>query len=483
VLLASLAFEIVLSRSAPSAAFYLPVTRIWEILSGAVLAMGLLSLARLPLPQQVNGSIQRSPAWLVAARRWALDARIRGIVGFALIVWAALSFNRHVNFPGWRAMVPVAGAVLLISAEGNWVNRQLSRAPIVYVGLISYPLYLWHWPVLAFLRNTVRPETGKIPAWENLAAVGTAVALACVTYHFIERPIRLRPIRVRSVAALGMAMAALAGLGAVTVIEHGFYSRLPATIRGAFITAANPDSGWRPGCMLSPEQSASDLNDACIDHGSEPLIILWGDSAAAALYPGLHRLQEGGGFRLAVLAQSSCAPIPDRDNSLNPHCRSGSEHMLAVIAREKPAVVVLHSMWTYGYDTASIERSVTAIRQATPARIVLVGPPPFWSEGLPQAYFRYYAETSSLIPLYTRFHLEDRDAIENALRAAARTLGIDYFSLHDALCREDGCLTRVGSDAKDVTASDWAHLTATGSSFVAATLVPELLGSPRAAMH
>jgi hypothetical protein len=412
-----------------------------------------------------------------------LDARIRGIVGFALIVWAALSFNRHLNFPGWRAMVPVAGAVLLISAEGNWVNRQLSRAPIVYIGLISYPLYLWHWPVLAFLRNTVRPETGKIPAWENLAVVGIAVALACVTYHFIERPIRSRPVRVRYVAALGTAMAALAGLGAVTVMEHGFYSRLPAAIRGAFITAANPDSGWRPGCMLSPEQSASDLNDACIDQGSEPLIVLWGDSAAAALYPGLHKLQDGGGFRLAVLAQSSCAPIPNRDNSLNPHCRSGSEHMLAIIARERPAVVVLHSMWTYGYDTASIERSVIAIRQATSARIVLIGPPPFWSEGLPQAYFRYYGQTSSLIPLYTRFHLENREAIENSLRTAAGALGIDYFSLYDSLCRENGCLTRVGSDAKDVTASDWAHLTAAGSGFVAAKLLPQLLGSPRAAMH
>src|SRR5262249_6868255 len=153
------------------------------------------------------------------------------IVGFALIVWAALSFNRHLNFPGWRAMLPVAGAVLLISAEGNWVNRQLSRSPIVYIGLISYPLYLWHLPVLAVLRNTVRPETGKIPGWETFAAVGIAVALACATYHFVELPIRSRPVRARYVAALGTAMAVLAGLGAVTVMEHGFYTRLPAVIR------------------------------------------------------------------------------------------------------------------------------------------------------------------------------------------------------------------------------------------------------------
>ena len=481
ILLTSFALNIMLSSSAPSGAFYLPITRIWEILCGAVLAMGVSSGSR--IAETVTNFFRSLPISLATARRWAIGVEARGISGFVLIIWAALSFNRSVTFPGWRALVPVTGAVLLISAEGSWINRQLARPLIVYVGLISYPLYLWHWPVLAFVRDEFLPETGKFPGWAAVTAVGVAVALASLTYHFVETPIRSRPPRPRYVAALGAAIVALAGLGAVTVLEHGFYGRIPESIRGAFITAANPDFGWRPGCMLNPEQGAADFNDTCIDRGPEPLVLLWGDSAAAALYPGLHTLQNKGGFRLAVLARSSCAPIPDRDAPLNPHCRMGNDYALGIIARENPAVVVLHSMWRTGYDSASIERSVTAIRRATAARIVLVGPPPFWPGGLPTAYFQYYKQTSSLIPKYSRFHLEDEDVIENSLRTAAARLQIDYFSLHDVLCQSEGCLTRISADAKDVTAVDWAHLSAAGSTYVTARLLPLVVSSPETATH
>jgi hypothetical protein len=324
--------------------------------------------------------------------------------------------------------------------------------------------------------------TDRVPEWQRLAAVGLSIALAAATYHFIEKPIRFRPPRARYIVALGTTVAALAGLGAVTVLEGGFYIRVPAIIRGAFIVAATPDAGWRPSCMLGPELTASAFSDeVCLDKGTGPLVFLWGDSAAATLYPGLHKFQKDGRFRLAVFAQSACPPILDLDIPGRPNCRAGNDSVLATIARVKPRVVVLHSMWLSGYDGADLEHTVTAIRQRVSTRIELVGPPPFWKDGLPQTYLQYYKLTSSLLPVYSRFNLDNDGAIEDSLRAAAARLQIDYFSLRDVLCRQDGCLTRTGDDSKDLTASDWAHLTRDGSAYVAAQLLPRLAQSFEAA--
>jgi len=469
LLLASFALNLAVSGSSPSADFYLPVTRIWEILSGAVLAMSTASATPSAAPQQ---------------KRWVFSVEARGVIGFALIIWAALAFKRQMIFPGWRAAVPVIGAILVISAQHSWINRQLSRSAIVYLGLISYPLYLWHWPLLAYLRDSMPDTTDRVPEWQRLAAVALSVALAAATYHFIEKPIRFRPPRARYIVALGTTAAALAGLGAVTVLEDGFYVRLPPMIRDVFVVAAASDAGWRPSCMLGPELTASAFSDeACLDKGTGPLIFLWGDSAAATLYPGLHKLQEGSRFRLAVFAQSACPPILDLDIPGRPNCRAGNNAVLATIARVKPQVVVLHSMWLTGYDGADLERTVTAIRERVSARIEVVGPPPFWKDGLPQAYLQYYKLTSSLLPVYSRFHLDDSATVEDSLRAAAARLRIDYFSERDVLCRQDGCLTRTGDGPKDVTASDWAHLTEASSAYVAAQLLPRLVQLFEAAGH
>jgi hypothetical protein len=228
------------------------------------------------IPQRARPSLSSFGARLAAARRWVFGIEARSIIGFALIIWAALAFKRQMIFPGWRAGVPVIGTILVISAEGSWINQQLGRSVIVYLGLISYPLYLWHWPLLTFLRGSMPYTTDSVPEWQRLGAVALSVALAAATYHFIEKPIRSRPPRAKYIVALGTTVAALAGLGAVTVFEDGFYIRMPALVRGAFITAADHDAGWRPGCMLGSEQTSAAFSDACLDRGTEPLVFLWG---------------------------------------------------------------------------------------------------------------------------------------------------------------------------------------------------------------
>src|SRR6202022_379874 len=114
--------------SNPVATFYLPFTRAWELLAGAVLVSGW---------SQINQT--------GAASNW------RAAVGLALIAVAASVLDTTRAFPGWWAVLPVGGAALLLSAPGAWICRTvLASRPLVWIGLISYPLYLWHWPLLVF---------------------------------------------------------------------------------------------------------------------------------------------------------------------------------------------------------------------------------------------------------------------------------------------------------------------------------------------
>ena len=134
--IASFLLNVALIGSNPVATFYLPFTRAFELLTGAVLACGWIN---------VNQSS--------AASNW------RAWIGVALIAVAAGILDSHRAFPGWWAVLPVAGSALLLSAPAAWVNRVvLASPPLVWIGLISYPLYLWHWPLLVFAgsSNSVR---------------------------------------------------------------------------------------------------------------------------------------------------------------------------------------------------------------------------------------------------------------------------------------------------------------------------------------
>ena len=124
----SFLLNVALIGSDPVATFYLPFTRAFELLAGAVLACGWLKIDKAG-----------------AAGNW------RASIGVALIALAAVLLDSHRAFPGWWALLPVAGTALLLSAPGAWVNRVvLASPPLVWIGLISYPLYLWHWPLLVF---------------------------------------------------------------------------------------------------------------------------------------------------------------------------------------------------------------------------------------------------------------------------------------------------------------------------------------------
>jgi peptidoglycan/LPS O-acetylase OafA/YrhL len=170
VLLASFAANLVMVRTDAVANFYLPTTRIWELLIGAALA----------------GVAATRSERLAIARKFAMPLAAAGLA--ALLLGEAL-LTQDALFPGWWALLPTLGAAALIAAGPDAaINRRfLAHPAMVWIGLISYPLYLWHWPILAFLRITA---VFKSDLAIGLCAIGASFVLAWLTYRFIERPFR-----------------------------------------------------------------------------------------------------------------------------------------------------------------------------------------------------------------------------------------------------------------------------------------------------
>ncbi len=219
------------TNDANSRAFFVPQTRFWELLAGALLACpsrrGTVGLTRPP-----GGQSWLTKTIFSSGRQTELN-NLLAASGLLLLLAAFLLIYRTDPFPGWRAGIPVAGAVLLIRAGPQaWVNRHLLSHPVMgLIGLISYPLYLWHWPLLSFLR-IVAPDDER--AFLRAGAVALSFVLAWMTWRWVEVPIRFG--RGRRVGTFTLAtLTACAGLlGATVYLADGWPQREEVIARVVF---------------------------------------------------------------------------------------------------------------------------------------------------------------------------------------------------------------------------------------------------------
>lgn len=201
------------------AAFYLPFSRFWELLAGGALAYAtILPSERMRMHGASKSSIL-SVGPVVSHIIRGMSPDVYAYMGLALIITALVQNYSPEDFPGWHAIPPVLGTVLIIAAGSKaWLNSRLfSNSGVVYVGLISFPLYIWHWPLLTFARIL---DNGELSAGSRNVALVLTVALAMATYHLLERPIRLNPSRrgLKAVVLVGL-------LGICGVVGYYIYKR------------------------------------------------------------------------------------------------------------------------------------------------------------------------------------------------------------------------------------------------------------------
>ncbi len=448
IALASFILNVALIGHDPVATFYLPFTRAWELLVGAIMA---LTWRRIDQSE--------------AASNW------RAVAGAGLIALALAVLNVHRAFPGWWALLPVAGSALLLSAPASWINRALlGWTPMVGVGLISYPLYLWHWPLLVMFA-VVKFEAPTLVDRE-LILLASAVA-AWGTYWFVEKPLRFGGRRGLKAIALGAGMAAVAFAGAIVTAGRGFELRLPPEIR-AMADVPEQNAQWRVSKCLIDLSDQSNFADECVEQGHRPLLMLWGDSTAGALMPGLLKAQATRNFGIAQFTASSCVPILNVDIEATPNCRANNDRVLAMAIKLKPDIILLHGTWEKNLD--QVGASVATLRRETQARVIVLGPVVLWKRGLPNEVLRYYMLHHELIPARSESGLWIRD-IDTELRTAVTAAGGEFISAGEVLCNEQGCLTRLGDAASDITASDGLHLTEKASVFLVQGVIGRVLGT------
>ena len=198
--------------------------------------------------------------------------------GLLLLLWSALYLKSTMAFPGWWALAPTLGSLMLIAAGPHaWVNRHLlAIRPMVFIGLISYPLYLWHWPLLSF-HSIV--SLGRTSSAMRIALLLAAGILAWLTYHFVERPIRSGS----STRAAVPLVAVVAAIGAIGFSGYrGALSPRSATYGVDKITAASNGVAF-----LGPRLQAIDPNDIpLLRQGANSKTVLFiGDSFIEQYYP------------------------------------------------------------------------------------------------------------------------------------------------------------------------------------------------------
>lgn len=475
----SLALNLRLIHIDPVATFYSPLTRFWELLIGSTGAYLYLhkDIFSLKIASQIKkiicDNLQKNLT--KQQERWN---EIKSIMGCTLLGVGIIFISKKVYFPGAWALLPTIGAVLIISAGPQaWVNRKiLSNRILIWFGLISFPLYLWHWVILSFLRidNNNVPTPGI-----RITAIGISILLAWITFRFIERPARYGSHQKITAAILAVTMLAVGYTGYNTYKREGLGFRFPKIIQQLTEYKYDYTLAFREGtCFLRPEQNFGAF-EACplnIDP-KKPTIFLWGDSHAAHLYEGV-KTRYSGSHNIIQRTASGCPPILHMDVNtpeglVRPFCKDINDRDFALIKKLRPDTIILAANWGL-YDWKTIAGTIKELQAANIANLKLIGPVPQWRDNLPRQVYLYIKnDLHHKVPKRISSGLTANFAfIDKEMNLFSKSINIEYISPITIMCNADGCLTQLGETADTLTAFDYGHLTAVGSRYLV-SMFPE----------
>ena len=480
LLIVSLVHSVVWTVKDPTAAYFLPTTRAWELAVGGLLAL---------IPAQV-----RIPRWVRAPLCW---------VGLVAIVASALLFDDATAFPGWQALLPVLGAAAVIAGEG--AATPLDRRPAQFVGDISYSLYLWHWPLIVFA--SVRVGGAALGPLSAVAVLSASFLLAWLTKVWVEDPVRERELVRTGRAALVTALAGIVLVAAVSgaaLARVGRYSSMPFDPRvhvgpealdpGHASPSADPYPTlveavddlpvvYDDECQADRQDTVPDLSCVYGDPDGEHTVVLLGDSHAAQWFPALQEISRARGWRLVVLTKSACAftatSVLWTGGEPYPECAEWNGALLAALAELEPELALV----------SSSVRTTPASPGGDPRRVLVEGLVEQWSRAVPHVDRFLVLQDTPLMPedLHTclessgvepvgcgvsRSQAFDRD---DPQVFAANTLDdtVQLLDMSDRFCAEGVCSPVIGNV---VVYRDSHHMTASYAQLLAEELEERIDG-------
>jgi peptidoglycan/LPS O-acetylase OafA/YrhL len=452
--LASFALSAVGAYRFPTAAFYLAPSRAWELLLG-----GIVSLDSFPRLRNV------------------LAREAAGIAGMAMILASSLAYRNTTIFPGLAALAPCGGTALVIAAgrDGpHLTGRLLSLKPITFVGLISYSLYLWHWPIIVFHNLGMSVVPGLVLREAKILMFALAMIAATLSWRFVEEPFRVggrlrmsRPTIFRLATA---GIGALAVVSASAVLSHGLPKRFTPEAQqiAGYLDESSLQEQYRTGtCFMTDRTWEWERfhSRECMpeDSGKRTLLIL-GDSQAAHLWWGMNRVFSERNVGQATSA--GCKPVLEQRPRQFPGCTRLMNYVLREYLPKHPVDTLLLSARWDANDLPSLAQTLTWLVSQR-VHVVLVGPMVQYDAPLPRLLAMSIRQNDPSIPLIHRAKFVS--SLDAQMAEAARTeWRVHYVSMVDLLCVADRCL-QYATDGIPLL-SDYGHLTKEGSVLVAEKL-------------
>ena len=460
-----LASEAVVLKNQTSA-FYMPYTRAWELLMGTILSLGMFPHLR--------------AAW---------QRNLFTLAGLTLIAFSVGFYSEETVFPGFSAILPCLGSALIIGAGESGrslVSAALSWKPVVFVGLISYSFYLWHWPVIVFQKMLAFVSvTDIVPArysmmisqarLEMLVEFAASFLLATLSWRFVERPFRVGALKLsgRPLFALtGAVVFTFVAISAGTIWMGGLKNRFsPESVRlASYLDETQDNMAMREGtCFIDSSQHFEDFKfDTCLrpEQAKENYLLL-GDSHAAMLWAALESSVPNTHFMQANV--SGCAPLVHSSGAAD--CRKMMSFIYETyLAQHSINGILLEARWQEKFMEGLAETVSWAKMHQIP--VIVLGPMPEYDSALPRL-LAYSVAWSK--PALAKQHLLAGGAILDAEmeRKARDEWHVPYISIYDAICDGQGC-TQFADTAHTIPLmSDTDHLNRFGSLLTVQRLLGE----------
>lgn len=346
VLVATLLVSLLLSeyaaRQYPSAAFYLTPFRVWELLIGVLVSM---HLRHVKLRREVAEGLSG--------------------LGLAMILYSVLAYDEGTRFPGLAALVPCLGAAFIIAGGAKHQTLTallLKQRLVVGIGLISYSLYLWHWPIFAFMR--LRFAQAELDPPMAMAGLALSFLMASLSWYFVEQPFRrggaLSRKTIFRLAAASLAAPALAGF---TLSASGFQLRELSASATQFAAGANDTDPYRTRCRAGTVGTCAFGGTP----GTPLTYAIWGDSHAAAMRPAIETALAETGRRGTLLWNGACAPLVGAATlngmATSRRCNSYRSEVIKYLAAPDNGIdiVFLDARWTFSLTGDTNETGGTFI--------------------------------------------------------------------------------------------------------------------------
>jgi peptidoglycan/LPS O-acetylase OafA/YrhL len=450
--LLSFSYSIMQTYIESTAAFYLVQSRAWELMLGGLVAIGVFPNI---------------------SHRYAIDAI--GVAGLSAIVFAVVLYSETTPFPGLAAVLPCFGAAAIIYSGGcgrGLVYQCLSMSPLRFIGLISYSLYLWHWPLFVYASHLA-----VVGRWEKVGLAIIAVAVSTASYYFVERPFRQKPFQLTRVGTLGAAATAMATFTIVAVSLGSVAESIhptPVEARRVLSYEHYDAASMREGeCFLTSrfKSFASFSKDKCLNFVTDKKnVLIFGDSHAAHLWPGYNAVYPNVNFLQATA--SGCKPVEKTEGEKR--CTDLVNYIIYdYLQKVYVDTIILSARWKNS-DIIDVLSSVDRLKKHA-RLVVILGPIEEYSFSLPRILANSILKNRNVDEFAHKYLRSDQQETDRIFSSSKFPDGVMYISVYSAMCK---ATCRLWAQPSIPLQFDYGHLTKEGSAELAKVVGSRFLDSP-----